>query len=57
MIAPSGAWPSVPTKTSAARIFAPRPRPGVRNAPIPSPSVVTTVRKATTRFENSMSEW
>ncbi len=57
MIAPSGACASVPAKTTQARIFVPRPSPVVRRAPIASASVVSTVKNATTRFENSTSEW
>ena len=57
MIAPSGACARAPAKTSQARIFTPRPSPGVSSPPAASASVARTVTDATARFENSTSEW
>ncbi len=57
MIAPRGACASVPANTVVARIFTQRRRPLVRHAATASTSVVRTVKKATTRFENSTYEW
>jgi len=57
VIAPSGAWPSVPAKTAHASTFVRRVSSAVSVAQTASTSVPSTVKNATMRFENSTYEW
>ena len=57
MIAPSGAWASVPTNVPTASQRVQRGSPGVRQAPSASASVSAIVTAPTIRFPNSMNEW
>ena len=54
VIAPSGAWASVPTKVPTASHRAQRGRPRVAQAPTASASVRTIVTPPTDRFPNSI---
>jgi hypothetical protein len=57
VIAPSGAWPSVPAKTPHASAFVRRVTSGASVAHTARTSVPSTVKNATMRFENSTYEW